>query len=269
MKKSVSQIDYENVYQTAGSHPFLIQCDDLAYYLVKYKSSVEAYNLFKEYLAASFLKVWELNIPDFDFVEVKEKHWVSHFDLNPFDYEHTCFGTKFSRNYFDLTDFAQNNSKFRANQFFRKEEIFEIALFDIWVANEDRNAGNPNLMYDISKENRLVPIDHQHIFNSGCLDYPLESLTFDDSILYHPVIGAFFNKKELTNLPLDKIKTRYYLCLDKCYQSLDTILGTIPENWYITKNIKVLIEKNLFSDTWKEETWNTFLGFLQILANSK
>ena len=35
----------------------------------------------------------------------------------------------------------------------------KIALFDFWIANEDRNANNANLLYDVGR-GRLISIDY-------------------------------------------------------------------------------------------------------------
>jgi hypothetical protein len=41
-------------------------------------------------------------------------------------------------------------------------DLFWIAVFDIWIANEDRNANNYNLlMVEANEDFSIIPIDHE------------------------------------------------------------------------------------------------------------
>ena len=56
----------------------------------------------------------------------------------------------------DALDF-KNFKRFGINigsHFFFKDELLLIALFDIWMSNDDRNTNNPNLMYDLLNRNK-------------------------------------------------------------------------------------------------------------------
>jgi len=69
LRESITIIEKKNVFNTKGSHPVLVYCNDFSYYVVKYKRNRVATNLFNEYIGASFLKLWDLAIPDFEFIE--------------------------------------------------------------------------------------------------------------------------------------------------------------------------------------------------------
>ena len=150
------------------------------------------------------------------------------------------------------------------------EEILEIALFDIWLSNEDRSANNPNLMFDMSKRNRIVPIDHQYIFNSSSLHNGISTISFYDSILYSPIIKSFLKKSDLKDKKLlDRIEKKYFNCIKICKNELDVIIKNVPENWNIEgKKTKVLIESQIFDDDWINNTWKTFINFIQTLVNN-
>jgi hypothetical protein len=57
-----------------------------------------------------------------------------------------------------------------------------IALFDIWISNEDRTENNFNLLYDADRK-LFVPIDHTSIFNGNNLDKGPEQITINESII--------------------------------------------------------------------------------------
>lgn len=61
-------------------------------------------------------------------------------------------------------------------------QLMHIALFDLWLSNEDRNANNANLMYDMVNDD-IVAIDYGCCFNTATFDYPLSLLTESESIL--------------------------------------------------------------------------------------
>jgi len=71
---SITEIKPEHCYQTRGSRPVRALCNDLNYYVCKYHtSSGFPYHLFNEYLAACFLQIWQLPVPEFAFVKIKKE----------------------------------------------------------------------------------------------------------------------------------------------------------------------------------------------------
>ena len=258
------------MYQTGGSHPILVECDDLNTYLTKYATNATAYNLFNEYIGSSFLKLWNLHTPDFDFIQVSRQHINTELfpTLNVNNFDTICFGTKFSRNYSDIHTLTIDIIKQPINILEKnKLELLLIALFDIWICNEDRTANNPNLMYDSEQNNRFVPIDHQYIFNSSNLQYSLYQINWYDSILYHKFCFSFLQKSDLTAFKLGNIEQKFYFFLEKCHSNLKQIVSQMPQQWNIDQNKMLLkLEKQLFSDSWKKQTWQTFCDFLQELS---
>ena len=136
-------------YQT-GDAPILILCNDMQDYVCKYALNGNATNLLCEYLAASFLKLWELPVPDFCFVQVNYEH-VQQLGIPKHVIEKTCFGSKFSKSYVELNLFNDEpDLKKQTGYIAHKMNLLKIALFDIWLANEDRNHNNLNLIVDVA-----------------------------------------------------------------------------------------------------------------------
>lgn len=270
MKTSIQEI--EKVWNTNGSRPVLVLCNDLNHYVVKYKrNNLVATALFNEYLAASFLRIWELHVPNFEFIKIQQEHVPPrlHADIQPYFFNDTCFGSKHSRSYLDVTHFLHMSSEYWKKRFILNKELLQIALFDAWMANEDRNANNPNLMYDLDQDNRFVTIDHQHIFNSSNLQYGLSQLTYTDSILNFQGIKSLFKKKELVATEtIDQLEKKYYICVEECSRNLDGVVDSTPSDWNIDQNETVrLIRESIFSEEWIKDSWKSFISFVQTLVN--
>lgn len=95
---SITEIQKQHCYETRGSRPVRVFCNDLNYYVCKYATGVGfPYMLFNEYIAACFLKIWNLPVPDFGFVHIKPEHvkltgYPFHF------FEKPCFGSLYMAN---------------------------------------------------------------------------------------------------------------------------------------------------------------------------
>lgn len=251
------------------TRPILIGCDDMNDYVCKYGAGNGfAKRLFCEYLAANFMQIWELPIPNHSLVNINPEHIPANFAIPNAYFTQTCFGLMYNRNYTELTKLNELNiaSGFKNSPF--KLNLLKIALFDCWLSNEDRNDNNYNLMFDLVNDYQLVAIDNEGIFNSRTFNNPIYSLNFNDSILNGGFAQKLFNKKDLTPDIIENLKTYFYLCAQNCEQSKNNILSNVPENWQIDTalvNEKLL---EIFSDDWKNESFSTFQTFVQTLLNS-
>ena len=109
--KSIEEI--KKVYSTNGSRPVLVHCKDIEDWVCKYDKPGK---LFNEYLAASFLKLWKIPVPDFCFVNVLPEHLPTKFQdnrINPSLFKKPCFGSKYLTHSQEITSFfkviVQNN----------------------------------------------------------------------------------------------------------------------------------------------------------------
>ncbi len=82
-----------------------------------------------------------------------------------------------------------------------------IALFNLWVANEDRNWNNANLLYDVNSNN-LIAIDHGCILNTATFDYNLSLLTQNETILYSDLAHIILNdiSTEASDIYITKLR---------------------------------------------------------------
>lgn len=206
-----------------------------------------------ELIGASFLKIWELKVPDFALVNVDRDHIPEAFNIHGYQFDIPCFGSRYARNYVEITDFTANISPQRRRIFTDRLDLFYIALFDIWLANEDRNYNNYNLLIDLESQYQIVPIDHETIFNTRIIEYPISELTFEDSIISSPLFFSLLGQNSFPNRR-EEIKNNFYLKVSLCKDSFEDILNDIPESWRIDKNrLKNKLINEIFVDSWTEK----------------
>lgn len=258
----------ERVFETSGSQPALILCDDFNYYVCKYNRSpgVEAKKLFHEFIAGRFAQIWNLAIPDFCFVNVNPDHVLDYGILQPAFFQTLCFGSKYNGSFIEIDEFYGELSASQKRKYGFKYDFLKIALFDIWMANDDRNFNNYNLLIDVENGNRFTPIDHDAIFNTGNLDNGLFLLSANETLIDTDITKRLFGAKELRNSDFIKnIENEYYLCISECSKNLDIILQDVPESWNInTEKYRTLLTNNSFNKKWIEKSLEHFLELIQL-----
>jgi hypothetical protein len=268
--KSISSID--RVFETACK-PVLVLCSDLEYYLCKYNTrTVPSDQLFREYLAASFLKLWELSTPDFAIVDISPSHIPTDSGIGTINIPVPCFGSLYDRNLKEVDSFIGQMPDAQKKKFADPSEFFTIAFFDIWMSNEDRHQINYNLMLSaLNDEYHFVPIDHGLCFNSGNLSQPNYTIGYEESLLSSPLTQIFYklciNKNQEFLIDLQKI---LYPCINSCKKHLNAIVEDTPDEWKIEKNAIISqLSSFLFSRQWIDGCIKIFLEYLQKALNSK
>lgn len=266
--KSIEKV--EKIFRTACK-PVLVHANDFNYYVCKYNtSSLSADMLFREWMCSSFLKIWELKIPEFYFIHLQKHHNPD--SLNIINNEMPCFGTLYNNEYREVDAFISGMSTKQKRRFILKKDILIIALFDYWVSNEDRNHNNYNLMLQmVNEEYRIVPIDGGSVFHTGNQDKDNYTLSIDESVLSSPLLFSLFTVKELwTPGLLEELREYYYFCIHSCRRSFQEIINKVPPSWQINKPKEVQnLERFLFDENWINEVWEIFTQHLQISLNKK
>jgi len=270
--KSIEAIEPHHIFNT-NTKPVLVHCNDLNHYVCKYsRGSVSASRLFREYIAASFLKLWGLSVPDFAFVYIKSNHLPNHQWLSGANLEMPCFGSLHDRNYKEIDQFFFEMTEHQRRRFSNKEEFLAIAFFDIWIGNDDRNYNNFNLLYSSNEaDNHFVPFDHECCFNTGNLDKGLYTLSFEDSLLSTPLLTRLFTVSKLIDKSfIENLRTRWYLCTESCRKKIKYILKRIPSEWLIDTSKELDdLNKYLLTEVWFEECIQAYREHLQMVCNRK
>lgn len=260
--KHVTSIRPIKHHYTTGEEPVLVDCSDQMTRVCKYpRSSAGAYKMACELIGSLFAEVWELGNPKISFVSVLSSHVPA--DMFPSFFARPCIGSEFIQGVVDITPTSfRGVSGTRDNLFM----LMKIALFDFWIANEDRNANNANLMYDIIND-RIVPIDFGCTFNTATFDYPLSQLTSTDTILAADIYSHL--SKDISKIDLEILKedleAYYRYAVGKCRAMTEYVIDTIPAEWNIpVKVVRTKIDE-LHTEKWVSAVW---LNFIECLTDN-
>ena len=250
MNKVVASGEVLKVYQT-GDRPILVLCSDGNHYICKYKQpGYSANKLTSELIGGTFARLWGIPTPQIALVAndpiIWENSGISHDTVAP------LLGSLKMENVFDVSSFTCNQIKVSQRSL---SQLLRIALFDLWIANEDRTSNNYNLLFDLRLQN-IVSIDYGGIFNSATLGMPIYQLNESDSILssdlFDRLKSAGFQYTYITFLGF----------VSKCKKATSEVLDMVPKEWGI--DLKLFADKlnELFDVKWVMETWETYNNLL-------
>src|SRR5690606_13932717 len=256
------------MFDTGGSHPLLVTCNDLNEWVCKYERTT--LNLFNEYLAYHFALAWGLRVPEIARVSIHPDHipaGLRHF-LPAHLFQKDCFGSRFIEHaeLITLTFVSLFQDYHYRRKIVNKSDFLKIALFDLWLANEDRNHNNFNMLleFEDTKAYFICPIDHVMILNSSHLDYEIALLTEDESIINTPLANALFSTDRKLGEYVDEIVENFYLCTQVCEDQLPDTLSHIPVSWDIdVAQVGQRLRDNIFLDYWKRSCEQQFRELIQ------
>lgn len=263
----------QKVYQTQRE-PVLVRCNDLRYYVCKHSKNAPCDSLFNEFLASRFLAIWNIYSLSPAFITIIEEHLPLKFysgQLQPASLKHTLIGFPFISDQKEVTllESGFRDTYSEQKRILNPEELVQIALFDLWLSNDDRNWNNYNLLIESKSDGyHFIPIDHETIFNGNSLNYGQSIQTEQDSLIYTPLFECVITKKLIKSILQESktVRKDFYLCIANCKNELDKFLEEIPHDWNISIDIKrELILKNIFSSKWQDEVFLTFLIYLKHL----
>ncbi|MES2655906.1 MAG: HipA family kinase [Bacteroidota bacterium] len=267
---SIESIEPHHVIDT-GCRPLLVHTNELEDYLVKYvKGTVPAQMLAREFIAAEFCKLWKIPFPEVALVQIKDEHLSPDLRIGTTKLETPGFGTKYDRTLKELDKLFDEMTNHQSNKFINKDNFLIIALFDIWMSNDDRSSGNYNMMVkSIDKGYEFWAIDHGAVFHTGNQDKKNYPISLEDSVLNSPLLLQLFTSKQLyNNQTHDELENFYYLRASDCKNKYHEIINSIPEKWNIDKPLLIKeLTGFMMHDEWFKTCWQTFLEFLQRIKN--
>ena len=249
----------ERSYRT-GEEPVLVSCSDRNVYICKYmRSSAAAYKLACEVIGNQMAEAWGIDTPRAAFVKIAPAHWQDFGKL-----PHSSAMTIGSCRRENVMDITPTNYSFVSSNRNVLRQLLHIALFDLWIANEDRNANNANLLYDIGKPG-LISIDYGCILNTATYEYPLSPLTGTDSILSSELFCHLRSCATDTDIRtiVSEMKRTYADRLTECQARVPVILDAIPKSWNIPASLIQAKLSELFDLRWTQSVWNCFVEYLK------
>lgn len=173
------------------------------------------------------------------------------------------FGSKYVKNSKDVDNFISRGFN---KKYFDDKTLFnflKIAIFDLWMANEDRVINNPNLL--VSPKGYAIDIiayDHEKCFNSNS-GMALCQLTAEDSILQHEILKLFTRKETNYYRIIEQVCLQFENYSSKCKKTYKAFFDNVPKDWVIDYNYFIdYFESNLFSKKWIEDTKKNFRGII-------
>lgn len=260
-----------------GTLPVQVLANDFENYLCKHTNQYRANSLFNEYIAAEFLHLWEIDTPEHVLVKVLPDHVTNEIlgtQLSYKNFERPCLGFSYLQNAEDATRFimgAKGNQSF-TKKFLNKDDLIRIALFDIWLANEDRNLNNNNLLINPeSKGYKIIPIDHENVFNSSSAKEKLSEITQEDSIIFSDIFATLItkqNSKTFVNT-LQTIIEEFKDHVKRCKKHNEAILAKVPQEWNILLSEKDALLHSILSPEWTNKSINLLKQFITQHQKSK
>lgn len=242
-----------------GEEPVMVMCSDVNLYVCKYmRSSATAYKLACELIGVRLAMAWHLNTPDIALVNIRPAHWEG------VNLSHNLSAPAIGFHWLDsVVDITPSTYAIVPANTETLRQLMKIALFDFWMANEDRNANNANLMYDIVRE-QLVSIDYGCILNTATFDYPLSQLTSTDTILWSDLFRHLVQSTDRqTVLSIaDRLKADYNGCLSRSSQAVADIIEDMPQEWKVPAETVSEKLRQLFDEQWTSAIWDNFMECL-------
>jgi len=250
-----------------GLLPVQVLANDLNEYVAKHsRGHIPCSRLANELLGHAYAAIWELPVLDGALLKVSPDHIGSSASnqCQPRFFHTTCFATRYRRDSTEFNAFFDQTSSYERKRFHNRHDLLKIALFDVWLANDDRTQGNPNLLVTADPEGHTIRVmDHEGIFHGNNPGRELPMLTMDDSILAHPAIrtllGPRFKKSEFAA----RLEQEFYLCVEDCQQRTDEILASLPADWQVPiATFGPLVKQQLFAKDRPKAVFHHFASLL-------
>ncbi len=228
MPPAVQIIEITKQAQQGRSEPYLCRGDNGLNYYVKGRQSGLLTRV-NEWVCAHLGRALGLPIPEFRLAEIStELLSVTSPNLRSIG-----LGLGFASQEVPLTCWFEEANRPKVDEELQRK----LLVFDWWIRNDDRNASNPNLLWD-SANQKVIVIDHNLAFDSefdtrGFRDNHIFGHHWE-SISSDLVTRSFFQQQLEAALP-----------------AFDQALASIPEEWQwmdLEQTIPSIIDFNQLSD---------------------
>lgn len=257
----------EKIYETAGN-PMLVLCDDFQNWICKH--SPYSSKLVNEVVGSYFASLWGLCTPEISLINVHQDHIPN--NIQGINFNKPCFGSKYieSSKEIDETTLSMFEDISFRRKIINKDDFLLIALFDIWLSNEDRNHNNSNLLVDFSVPGEVyfTVFDHDSIFNSNALHRGVYQINDFDSLINTKLANVLFKSgQSLVNL-VDNLIKKFYICTTECENNIDNFLALLPIEWGVDKKeLEIQLRNNLFTKEWLKDCETNFRALIQANIN--
>jgi hypothetical protein len=274
MLKAISIEEIKHAKDT-GRKPVVVSCDDFNDYLCKYSETNGSTHLMTEWISIHAAQCAGLNIPPFGLIDVSPEHYPNRADVSVLpnaNFNTPLFGSKYlmDAKEVDKSVVLLFQSAREKNKIWKKRSLLEIALFDLWISNEDRNHGNYNLLVTNRNDTyEWVVIDHGEAFNSNsAMKFGLSTLTYNDSILQSELYHLIFQKPRNFAQKIDQILIDFERYIEDAKVNVISWIDSAPDEWGVDKEAwKVFLVENWLTDDWTNQVSQAFKEHCQSLIS--
>lgn len=249
---------------TDGHQPYLVLGNDMKQYIIKPpNSTLDIISLQKEFLCSLFLKLWNIKTPDIYSCTLSEE--LKLIDKR-FRFTDQIFGSRSIDPQVELNQLFQFEGKIALRKIRNKEDLIRIALFDIWIENDDRRATNSNILMKMEEGSfEYYAIDHAFTFASLSfkeLNNDYVSFSDNDSILYSDMGKSVVRSLEINEVWLANLKEYFYLCTTKVREQLDDIQLFLPSSFSLKEEEIERLKGFLFDSSRLDKVYTTLCYIL-------
>lgn len=257
----------ESQYRTDGHAPYKVVVDDYSFYVLKLpKTQADIISIQKEVVCHALLNEWKISTPRFSWLQIPEELIEEELKKGKILPYH--FGSSFIENSIDLSNLFAFDKKVNRREIENLEDLFLIALFDIWVQNDDRKPSNNNLLVSpLGTALQLVAIDHAYTFSSmNFKDLNPEygdGFSFNDSILFSPAGKALVRQTKVDVAWFITLQEKFYLCVAQCKIKFTEISQLFPSEIQIDKTNEEALGHFLFSEDRNKLVFQLFCSIIK------
>lgn len=260
-------------YSTDGHSPFLVLTDDFEQYVLK--PPLDSNNkpaIVREFICNQLLHIWQIKTPSAAILCLSDNLLTTVFvkSNRSLKLNDTFFGSLFEPNSIDLQYFFGASSKVGQRKIANLGALLDIALFDIWVENDDRKPSNNNIILKpVNKLFQVLPIDNALTFASMdfiSLNPEYVSFSDNDSILYSPLGLSAISLAKKSNDWVSINEKKFYLCIREPEKSFQQICNNLPTDYGLTRREAVCLQSFLFNP---ERNKKVFEQFKYIVSTAK
>ena len=266
----ITAISLLNEIPTDGNSPIKIIGNDYQLYLAKNsRNKTPALDIINEVLAHHLLNCWDIVTPEAAIIK------ISPFDLRkeysnyhkPSYYNKPVFGSSWLHDSIDCNALTVSVNKPDYKKFENPNSIFDIALFDIWIENDDRKPTNNNLLLQtFNGKQKIIPIDNAFIFSSlnyKDLNEQYVAFSDNDSIIRSDLAISLKKYKTSRSTWAKNDKEKFYLCIESSKKEFDEIAAIIPQKWGFTDVHKQKIISFLFNEKRNKQVFEQYLYLMK------
>ncbi|TVQ76378.1 MAG: hypothetical protein EA358_09550 [Flavobacteriales bacterium] len=252
-------------YPTNGHSPFLVLTEDFERYVLKPPlNSIDKTAIVREFICNQLLSIWQIKTPQAASLCLSDDLLTSDFVKRnkSLQQNSTFFGSLYEPNSIDLQIFFGASSKVSQRKIANIADLLDIALFDIWVENEDRKPTNNNIILKpVNRSFQVLPIDNALTFSSmsfESLNPDYVSFSDNDSILYSPLgLSAIRLAKKNRNW-VQLAQERFYLCILDTERNFQQICDYLPTNYSLSSQEAASLKSFLFNPKRNKKVFEQF-----------